>query len=102
MFGHYAREADAHLCLGDAIRAWDLYLEAASTAPTHPLPKFYRGQGLLLLTKLLRVYEDERRRAILLEQEEDERLQTMLNTIADGAIDDLTSAANLLQRWADS
>ena len=37
------QEADAHLCLCDPIRAWDLYSEAGRQAPTHPIPRYYRG-----------------------------------------------------------
>ena len=32
------QEADAHLCLGDPVQAWELYSAAAGGAPTHPLP----------------------------------------------------------------
>ena len=37
------QEGDAHLCLCDPIRAWDLYSEAASQAPNHPLPRYVKG-----------------------------------------------------------
>jgi hypothetical protein len=51
------QEGDAHLCLCDPIRAWDLYSEAASQGPAHPLPRYYRGQALLLMARLLHVFE---------------------------------------------
>ncbi len=92
-------EADAHLCLCDPLRAWDLYCEAASIAPSHPLPRYYRGQALLLMARLLHVYEDERRRAAPLESGEAERIDLVVNTLVDGAMEDLTSAADLLDRW---
>lgn len=42
------QEADALLCVGDPTRAWDLCTEAINRAPSHPLPPYHRGQGLLL------------------------------------------------------
>ena len=93
------QEGDAHLCLCDPVRAWDLYSEAASRAPTHPLPRSYRGQALLLIARLLHVYEDERRRTERLETVEAEQLDLVLNTLVNGAMDDLTAAADLLDRW---
>ena len=93
------QEADAHLCLGDPLRAWDLYSEAALEEPAHPLPAYYRGQALLLMARLLDVYEDERRRAVQLGPGEEEQAGGVLNTLAVGAMDDLTTAADLLDRW---
>ena len=92
-------EGDAHLCLGDPIRAWDLYSEATSRVPTHPLPRYYRGQALLLIARLLQVYEDGQRRAMRLDPAEAEQIDVVLNTLANGAMDDLTAAADLLDRW---
>ena len=93
------QEADAHLCLCDPIRAWDLYSEAGSRAPNHPLPRYYRGQSLLLMARLLDVFEDERRRAARLDPVEVEQINAVLNTLVHGAMDDLTAAADLLDRW---
>ena len=93
------QEGDAHLCLGDPVRAWDLYSEAASRAPTHPLPRSYRGQALLLMARLLHVYEDERRRAEGAAFDEADLVDMVINTLANGAMEDLTSAADLLDRW---
>ena len=93
------QEGDAHLCLCDPIRAWDLYSEAASQAPNHPLPRYYRGQALLLMARLLHVFEDEQRRTAGLDAGEADQIDAVLNTLADGAMDDLTSAADLLDRW---
>jgi hypothetical protein len=47
------------------------------------------------------VYEDERRRTERLELEtvEAEQIDLVLNTLVNGAMDDLTSAADLLDRW---
>ena len=51
------QEADGYLYLGDPVRAWDLYTAAAKASPGHPLPRYYRGQGSLLLAKLLDLYQ---------------------------------------------
>ena len=93
------QEGDAHLCLGDPVRAWDLYSEAASRAPTHPLPRYYRGQALLLLARLLRQFENEQLRTAGLKTAAAEKIDAVLSTLADGAMDDLTSAADALDRW---
>ena len=92
-------EADAHLCLCNPVRAWDLYSEAASKAPLHPLPRYYRGQALLLMARLMRVYEDEKRRTTLLEADQEERIELVLDNLVNGAIEDLTAAADLLDKW---
>ena len=94
-----SQEADAHLCLCNPVRAWDLYSEAASREPNHPLPLCYRGQALLLMARLLRVYEDERRRTAPIDAVEAEQIEVVLNTLVNGAMDDLTTAADLLDRW---
>ena len=93
------QEGDAHLCLCQPLRAWDLYSDAASRAPTHPLPRYYRGQALLLMARLLDVYEDERRRSAQLDSGEAEQISAVLNTLVNGAMEDLTAAADLLDRW---
>ncbi|MDP6453696.1 MAG: hypothetical protein QF898_10340 [SAR202 cluster bacterium] len=93
------QEADAKLCLGDPVGAWDGYSEASSAATNHPLPRYYRGQALLIMARLLRVYEDERQRSGGLDPAEIEQIDTVLNTLVSGAMDDLTSAADLLDRW---
>ena len=93
------QEGDAHLCLGDPVRAWDLYSEAASRVPTHPLPRYYRGQALLLVARLLQVYGDEQRRGMRLDPDESEQIDDVLSTLANGAMDDLTAAADLLDGW---
>jgi tetratricopeptide (TPR) repeat protein len=92
-------EADAHLCLGNPVHAWDLYSEAAAKSPSHPLPRYYRGQALLLMAKLLRVYEGECHRTGELETLQMKRIDVVVNVLASGAIEDLTSAADLLDRW---
>ena len=93
------QEADARLCLCDPVGAWDLYSEARSRAPTHPLPRYYRGQGLLLLARLLRVFQDERRQETPADAVEVGQIDVVVNTLVNGAMDDLTSAADLLDRW---
>lgn len=93
------QEGDAYLCLCQPVRAWDRYSEAASQAPGHPLPRYYRGQALLLMARLLDVYEDERRRTAKLDANEAEQIDALLHTLVNGALEDLTSAADLLDRW---
>jgi hypothetical protein len=92
-------EADAHLCLCNPIHAWDLYSEAASRSPTHPLPRYYRGEALLLIARLLRVYEDECLRTVGLGTDQTKHIEVILNTLVNGAIEDLTAAADLLDKW---
>ncbi len=92
-------EGDAHLCLCDPVRAWDLYSEAASQEPTHPLPRYHRGQALLLMARLIDVYESERRRSVELNAAESEQIGMVLNMLVNGAMEDLTTAADLLHRW---
>ena len=93
------QEGDAHLCLGGPARAWDLYSEAASRAPNHPLPTYYRGQALMLMAKLLHEFEIERLRTAPLEGAEAEKIDSALSSLVHSAMDDLTSAADLLDRW---
>ena len=91
-------EGDAHLCLCDPVRAWDRYSEAASQAPTHPLPRYHRGQALLLMARLIDVYESEQRRSLELSVTDSERIETVLGELLSGAMDDLTTAADLFQQ----
>ena len=93
------QEGDAYLCVCQPVRAWDLYSEAAIRAPTHPLPRYYRGHALLLMARLLEVYEDERRRSAQLDSSEADQISAVLNTLVNGALEDLTAAADLLDRW---
>lgn len=93
------QEADAHLCLDNPLRAWDLYTEAVSQTSSHPLPRYYRGQALILLARLLHAYEDERRSSGKLEAAESEHISVVRSTLLNGAMEDLTSAADLLERW---
>ena len=90
---------DAHLLLCDPARAWDLYTEAVSSAPTHPLPGYYRGHGMLLIARLLRVYGDEQTAAAPLSTAESERVEQALDALIESAMDDLSSTADLLERW---
>ena len=78
------QEADAYLCLAQPIRAWDLYTDSVAGSPTHPLPRYYRGQALLLMARLLQVYEDERRRSTRLDVEESQQIDSVLSTLAAG------------------
>ena len=51
------------------------------------------------MARLLRVYEDERLRAMRLEADDAAQIDLVINTLVNGAMDDLTSAADLLDRW---
>ena len=93
------QEGDAHLCLCEPVRAWDLYSDAASRAPSHPLPRYYRGHALLLMARLLDVYQDEQRRSAQQDPEERDRIDEVIDTLVKGAMEDLTGAADLLDRW---
>ncbi len=92
-------EADAHLCLRNLVHAWDLYSEAASKSRNHPLPRYYRGQALLLMARLLRTYQDEQRKDTQLAAAQKKQIEDVLHTLVEGAIEDLTLAADLLDKW---
>ena len=51
------------------------------------------------MARLLRVYEDERRMNMRLDDAEAEQISAVLNTLTEGAMDDLTLAADLLDQW---
>ena len=93
------QEADANLCMCDPVKAWDLYSEAAAERPTHPLPRYYRGQALILIAKLLHEFEDERLRAAPVDAFESDKLDAAMRILVNGAEEDLTAAADLLERW---
>ena len=93
------QEADAHLCLGNPIRAWDLYTEAVAQTSSHPLPRYYRGQALVLLARLLHAFEDEKRISGSFDADEADHISVVRSTILRGAMEDLTSAADLLDGW---
>ena len=89
------QEADGHMFLGDPVRAWDIYTSAAETAPGHPLPRYFRGQGLLLVAKLLDVYQTGYGR----DADASRSSRDVMDTLVTGAMDDLRVAADLLDRW---
>jgi len=93
------QEGDAHLCLCEPVQAWDLYSDAASRAPSHPLPRYYRGHALLLMARLLDVYQDEQRRSAQQDPVELDQIGAVIDTLVNGAMEDLTNAADLLDRW---
>ncbi len=92
-------QGDAHLCMGEPMKAWDLYERAAAVGSGHPLPSFYFGQALLLVARLLDVYGEEQRRSAGFDQRTTESIDTAIGSLADRAIDDLTEAADLLDQW---
>jgi tetratricopeptide (TPR) repeat protein len=92
-------KADAHLCLCQPLPAWELYSEVAAQYPSHPLPRYYRGHALLLMARLLRVYEDEERGSRNWSAERAQKIGDVMNLLVSGAMEDLTSAADLLERW---
>ena len=91
--------ADAYLCMGDPQSAWDSYTEAVVSAPVHPLPRYYRGQGLLLIARLVDVYADERRRAGNLDPTFESQVDAVLTAIVDVAMEDLSTATDFLDQW---
>lgn len=92
-------EGDAHLCMGDPVRAWDLYTEAAKEASTHPMPVFYRGEALLLIARFLKAYEQELVKSPGHDSGAIGAVNEAINELVNGALEDLTSAADLLDRW---
>jgi hypothetical protein len=95
------QQADAHLFLVDPVRAFDLYTEAESAAVSHPLPRYYRGQALLLIARLIDAFEREQPGAALSPERPDAArgARTVLGMLVNGALADLTAAADLLDRW---
>jgi hypothetical protein len=93
------QQGDANLCLCQPVEAWDLYSKAASRDPTHPLPRYYRGQALLLMARLLDGYEGECRRMAPLDSEEADQTRAVVDALANASMEDLTAAADLLDRW---
>ncbi|MEE8349165.1 MAG: hypothetical protein V3R94_06330 [Acidobacteriota bacterium] len=93
------QQADAHLFMGDPVRAWDLYSQASENAEIHPLPRYYRGQALLLVARLIDAFEQECRRTEPTGPIKAELIEETVNALIQGAMDDLTSAADLLERW---
>jgi tetratricopeptide (TPR) repeat protein len=93
------QEADAYLCLLDPVKAWDLYTEASRSAPNHPLSRYFRGQGLLLMARLLHEFENEQLRKASLVADDSEKIDAVMTTLVNGAMEDLTSAADLLDQW---
>ena len=92
-------EGDAHLCSCNPTLAWDLYSEATSIAPSHPLPRYYRGQAMLLVAKLLRAYQDECLVVRGQDKDQMEKIEANLSLLVDSAMEDLTLAADLLDHW---
>ena len=89
-------EADAHLLLGDVVSAWDKFSAIVETAPGHPLPRYYRGQALMLLARLVREFENERLRGDGLNTAEAHKVEAIMANLIGGATEDLTAAADLL------
>ena len=91
--------ADAYLSMGDPGSAWDSYPEAVASTPVHPLPRYYRGQGLLLIARLLEVYADERRRAGKIDPAFESQVDAVLTAIVDVAMEDLSTATDFIDQW---
>ena len=83
----------------DPVGAWDLYSMAAAGSPTHPLPRYYRGQALLLMAKLIHQFENELLRTGQAKVAEIANIDELLHALVTGALEDLTTAADLLDRW---
>ena len=90
---------DAYLCAGKPLEAWDSYTEASTLSPNHPLPKYYRGHSILLITRLLEAYEMECWRTNSMNAELPVQIQSKLDILINAAVEDLTSAADLLDHW---
>jgi tetratricopeptide (TPR) repeat protein len=92
-------QGDAYLCLGKPMEAWDSYTEASTLSPNHPLPKYYRGHAILLITRLLEAYEMECWRTSTMNNDLPEQIKSRFDILLNAAMDDLTSAADLLDHW---
>ncbi|UCC16596.1 MAG: tetratricopeptide repeat protein [Dehalococcoidales bacterium] len=90
---------DAYLCVGKPLEAWDSYTEASTLSPNHPLPRYYRGYSLLLISRLLEAYELEYWRSNIMNTDIPEQIQSRLNILVSAAMEDLTTAADLLDHW---
>ena len=91
--------ADAHLCLGDPVAAWDRYTTATEESPSHPLPRYYRGQALLLMSRLLNVFANERLRSEPQQKEDMATIDSTIEILVSAALEDLTAASDLLDDW---
>ena len=89
---------DAHLCLCDPIGAWDLYTEAVAESSTHPLPVYYRGQAMMLVARLAYEFQIELLRAGP-SRESVETIDVGIRVLVNRGMDDLTTAADLLEKW---
>jgi len=92
-------QGDAYLCNGKPLEAWDSYTEASTLSPNHPLPKYYRAHSILLITRLLEVYEMECWRTSSPDIDLIDNIKSKFNLLINAAMDDLTSAADLLDHW---
>lgn len=88
---------DAHLLLLQPERAWARYDEATERAPTHPLPRYYRGQAGLLVARLL--HECQASEGTTDGPERDARIRSAINALSTAAMDDLEAASSLLENW---
>ena len=94
----YRRRTPASACATRPVRG-SCTLKPARELQRIPLPHYYRGRGLLLLARLLRVFEDERRGDATSDAVEMGQIEVVVNTLVNGAMDDLAAAADLLDRW---
>ena len=68
-------------------------------SPNHPLPLYHRGQGLLLIARLMQRFEHEMLRTGRLTAEDSHSITEVLDALADQSMNDLTAAADLLEDW---
>ena len=92
-------QGDAYLCTGEALKAWDSYTEASALAPNHPLPRYYRGCSIILITRLLEAYELECLRTSSLSHDVLNQIKQRFEVLVNTAMEDLTLAADLLDHW---
>jgi hypothetical protein len=91
-------EGDSYLCLGEPARAWETYNKAVSSFPNHPLPRYYRGQAYLMVARLIKVFQEESANKERREGQKENRLQATLDGLLENAMEDLTGAADLLEK----
>lgn len=95
----FCLQGDAYLCTGEPLKAWDSYTEASALSPNHPLPRYYRGCSVLLITRLLEAYELECLRTSSLSNDMLDQIKQRFDVLVNAAMEDLTLAADLLDHW---
>ena len=87
--------ADASLLLLDPKRAWSRYDAAVRQAPNHPLPRYYRAQGALLVARLLHEYRGVEE----LETTQAGLVHRAVVALGEQSMEDSEAATSLLEGW---